>query len=257
MSDVLDRIKAALAIRVCSRCGVLLLLVAASGTPCYAQQIEFGGKLGLTFTTFGGDADWDSKTGFAVAAVFGYRLSGRVGLFPELSFVRKGASRTSVGFFQDSQTGQIIQVEFRHTVDLDYLRLSLPVALQIPVSQQRVGARAYAGPSLALEVSCRGELKFTEEAISLTGSSLGVVRSESDSGGCEDQADILPVTFFTATTGIDLGLLFGAGIDVRLGPGMISGDIRYDLGLTDIIEGDGSSVKNRSLEILLGYAYAL
>lgn len=83
------------------------------------------------------------------------------------------------------------------------------------------------------------------------------VSSETESGGCEDQASMFPVTFFTATASIDLGLLFGAGIDVRLGPGMISGDVRYDLGLTDIIEGGGSSVKNRAIEILLGYVYSL
>jgi hypothetical protein len=61
---------------------------------------------------------------------------------------------------------------------------------------------------------------------------------------------------FPATNTVDVGLLFGAGIDVRLGPGKVSGDVRYDLGLTDIAEA-GSTLKNRSIEFLLGYVYVL
>ena len=61
---------------------------------------------------------------------------------------------------------------------------------------------------------------------------------------------------FGATNSIDVGLLFGAGVDVRLGPGMLSGDLRYDLGLTDVTEADWT-LKNRSIETLVGYAFIL
>ena len=232
---------------------VVVLILGVFAHPGLAQNVEVGAKLGPAITSFGGDADADSKTGFAIVAFLGYRISDLFGVYPELSFVSKGANWTRTDFLQDPLTGNLLELELRRTADLDYLRLTLPVALLIPISKQLIGARVFVGPSLSLEVSCQAEARLTETELSPSGENLGTT-SETVSLPCEGDPNLF-VTFPTTNT-IDVGLLFGAGVEVRLGPGMVSGDVRYDLGLTDITE-FAPTVKNRSIEILLGYTYAL
>lgn len=56
--------------RIATSAVVMLRLVL--GRPGNAQDVTVGGKLGFANSSFGGDADWDSKTGFAVAALPSY-----------------------------------------------------------------------------------------------------------------------------------------------------------------------------------------
>jgi hypothetical protein len=229
---------------------VALVLVAAAQTS-FAQDLGVGGRIGPTFTTFGGDADPDSKTGFTVSGFFTYSFGKLVGTHPELSFVRKGASSTSSGFGQGPD-GEFLEITIRQTVDLDYVEFRVPVALTLPVVEHTLGLRAYAGPSVAFELGCHVELQIkTEEISPMTLSSTGS-ESETVSGGCDEEFG--GRSFFVATKRIDFGMLFGAGLNVRVGRGALTGDVRYDLGLTDINDEGSGSIKNRAFEVVLGYA---
>jgi hypothetical protein len=98
---------------------VVALLLAAVAHTGFAQDLGVGGRIGPTFTTFGGDADPDSKTGFIVGGFFIYSFSELVSVYPELSYVRKGASSTrlaSGGF--DPSTGGFLE----HTLHADDTR---------------------------------------------------------------------------------------------------------------------------------------
>ncbi len=56
----------------------------------------------------------------------------------------------------------------------------------------------------------------------------------------------------------DFGIAFGAGVKVdEIGPGAITFDVRYTLGLTNILDDAPSdlSVKNQALAFLLGFAF--
>lgn len=57
---------------------------------------------------------------------------------------------------------------------------------------------------------------------------------------------------FPEASNLDFGLLLGVGLDIALGGAVISGDVRYDLGLRDIAE--GRSLRNRALQLLVGYS---
>ena len=225
------------------------LLLVVSRHPAFSQNVGGGGRIGPAFTTFGGEQDTDWKTGFTVGGFFSYNLSEVIGVRPELSYVRKGASWPPVGVIQ----GPIEIVTLETTVDLDYLELQVPVTLMTPAHRSGVRARVYAGPTVALELNCGAEWRFEGEAPSLG------VESSTLRGRCEDESPF-GERLFTSTKSLDFGLLVGAGIDVAIGNGAITGDLRYGLGLTNINEGNRNerpfgSIKNRAFEILLGYLH--
>ncbi len=232
---------------------MVALFLAAGVHTGFAQGRGIGTRIGPTFTTFGGDAESDSKTGFIISGFFIYSFSELVSVDPELAYVRKGGGSTALFVDTDPVTGGILRQNLEWTNDLDYVELHLPVTLRIPARQTAVRARVYAGPAVALELNCSTELSLRVERFSPAGASLDVT-SVSESGSCEDESS-LGAPLFTSTQSLDFGVILGAGLDVGIGRGAITGDLRFDLGLADIQDGTGGSIKNRAFEILLGYAH--
>lgn len=233
---------------------VVALLFAASVQTGFAQIRGVGTRVGPTFTTFGGDAEWESKTGIMLSGFFIYSLSEQLAVYPELSYVRKGAGSTERPSGQDPVTGLLFEQTLEFTNDLDYVELQVPIAVMIPARRTAVRARVYAGPSVALEVKCRSDLSAAVQSFSPTGTPLARV-STSTSGGCEDEIGRLGGPLFTATKRLDFGLIFGAGVDVGVGRGALTGDLRYDFGLADIQDGTGGTIRNRAFEVLFGYVH--
>jgi hypothetical protein len=210
--------------------------------------------LGPAITTLAGDGDLDSKLGFSIAGFAGYRLGERVTIWGELSFVRKGFTSTGI-IYSDVGEGVVQETTLDWTVHLDYLELQVPVALVFPTGG-RLRPRLYAGPSLALELRCGAGLAVQNEYYVMTGQLIGSDESEV-TGGCLDQQDIfLEGPLFRATKTIDIGILFGGGLDIQIGNGALTADVRYNVGLIDIDESD-ATLKNRAFQVLLGYSYIL
>ncbi|WP_407484223.1 porin family protein [Elizabethkingia meningoseptica] len=59
------------------------------------------------------------------------------------------------------------------------------------------------------------------------------------------------------TRSVDFGIQMGAGLAIPAGPGKLIIDGRYNLGLNNISNENGQSVKNRGVAITLGYAIPL
>ncbi|NIN10003.1 MAG: outer membrane beta-barrel protein [Gemmatimonadales bacterium] len=232
---------------------VAALLFAASVHTGFSQGPGVGARVGPTFSTFGGDAESGSKTGFIVSGYFIYSISERVSVYPELSYVRKGGTSSGRVLSQDPVRGFFIEETSERTTGLDYLELQVPITMMIPARRTAVSARLYAGPSVAVELKCRTELNLTARTFSPTGPTLDVT-STTESGSCESESQT-GGPLFTSTKRLDFGLVLGAGMDVGIGRGAITGDLRYDFGLADIQDGTGGSIKNRAFEILLGYAH--
>ena len=73
--------------------------------------------------------------------------------------------------------------------------------------------------------------------------------------GCGQELEGWPgVPLFDETARLDPGLLFGVGVEIALGSGAISGEVRYDLGLKDITTGESGSQRNRAFHFLVGYS---
>jgi hypothetical protein len=231
---------------------VALLSLAFVTVSAHAQSLEVGGRLGPAFTTLAGNGDADSKLGFSVGGFAGYRLGERVTVYGELSFVRKG-STTGGTVFTDVGDGVVQEMTLDWTVRLDYLELQVPLALVLPTGGG-LRPRLYAGPSLALELRCGSGLAVQSEFYTVGGVLIGSEESEV-TGDCRDVYDQGPfVPLLIETKTIDAGILFGGGLDIRIGSGALTVDVRYNLGLIDIGESP-AALKNRAFQVLLGYSY--
>jgi len=204
--------------------GALALLIL--GGQAQAQTMRAGVNAGVSFSTLGGDiADLvgtgaKTKTGFSAGAFFGVNLSTMFRLQLNGQYVQKGAK------FEEAP----VTVTF----DVPYIELLLPVTLLVPIEGSSITPRIYVGPSLAFEMSC--DVKLEAEG-------------QSETLSCDD-ADAP-----TKTT--DYGVFFGGGVDFALGSGELTLDVLYNLGLADLNDfpDDPNTVKNRNLQILLGYAF--
>ncbi len=221
-----------LPLRLLAASGVLLVVLAK---PAYAQRFSIGGRAGLDFARLELEtgSNFDSRIAFSVGGFFGYRLSEQFAFQPELSFVMKGAGSavTFTGFIEalpPEENPVVTNVHFEYK--LDYLELQVPLTLLIPAGSSVLMPRVYLGPSLALEVGCET--------------------------GADVEGEAAPsIPCFTETKKVDFGVIVGAGLDTRLGDGALTTDLRYNLGLRDINAGIGGAVRNRVVQLLVGYAY--
>ena len=205
---------------------VALALVVIS-SQAEAQNRRAGVNLGVDFMTFGGDIDQlvgvsaQTVTGFSAGAFFGVDVSRMFRIQLNGQYVGKGAK------FEESGV--------RLTFDVPYIELLLPVTLLIPIESSSITPRVYAGPSLAFEMSCDVKAEVTGEP---------AVTVDCDTAG-------------VTTKSTDYGVFFGAGVDFGLGAGEIMLDVLYNLGLANLNDfpGETETVKNRNLQILLGYAF--
>ncbi len=192
-----------------------------------AQNMRAGINGGVDFAKLGGDIDdalgvsADTKTGFSVGAFFGVDLARMFRLQLNGQYVQKGTQFEEQG----------VKLEFK----LNYIELLLPLTLLIPIENSAITPRLYAGPSVAFESTCKLKASF---------------QGESEEVDCDSEEAEAP------TKSTDFGVFFGAGVDFGVGPGQITLDVLYNLGLADINDfpDDPTEIKNKNLQILLGYA---
>jgi hypothetical protein len=222
---------------------ILLLAVAPPATP---QDLALGARAGLSLAQLGGGADTDVQTGLAVGAFLKANISDRFALHPELTFVRKGGSWTTVGQSVDPETGNLVDWTLTETASIDYVQLVIPGAVTIPLSSSGATlSRFYVGPFYGLQVSCNFTQELESTEISTTGSTSGTSPANTESQDCS-----------AWLKNYDYGFVFGGGIDLGIGKGALTGDVRYELGLPDIAGGE-ASLKNRALLLLVGYSHPL
>jgi hypothetical protein len=94
-------------------------------------------------------------------------------------------------------------------------------------------------------IPMEGDIKPTVFA----GPSIGILVSATGNPGSVDMKDQFE--------GLDYGLIFGAGASMNVGDGSILFDVRYNLGLANILKIGGSvlSQKNQVIGISVGYAF--
>lgn len=208
-----------------------LTLCVAFSVPAQAQDLRLGGEAGMNVASLGGDTEGlDSRTAFSIGGVLRYDPGpGVFGIQSGLIYAQKGAEE------QGTLGGESFQIDYK----LAYLQVPLLATINIPVRGSSVNPRLVAGPALNLELDCS------------IGASLDEGSSEVDCGSSDLGLE---------TTSLDLGLLFGGGIDLGLGPGQLTLDTRYDLGLTninDVPEASEVSIKNRNWQITAGYLFGV
>ena len=205
-----------------------LFSVLAIPASTFAQQFSLGARGGYSRTTLAYDGVGQLETSwnpnFHVGAVSRLELHRNFALQLEVWYVEKstGARWQAAGADGD--------------VELSYLEIPLLAQVRVPLGpDSRVAPHLFAGPSVAFELDCG-------------------VSASVDGGLVSADCDAPDLQFERKTTA--LGLVFGAGLDIKAGPGAILLDAMYDLGLTNLNEDPEApdvSVKNKAWMLSIGY----
>lgn len=209
-------------------------LVFVTGSAFAQTGMRAGVKAGVDFANLGGDTEQlfetslDNKTGFSAGAFFGFDLQRMFRLQLEGQYVQKGAKATLGGN--------------EYKVKLDYIEFMVPLTVLVP-TQGSVTPRFYVGPAVGIEASC----KFS-----------GDFGGGSESLDCGSE-ELLQQGIDAQTKSVDFGIFFGGGVDFGVGPGALTLDVLYNLGLSDIndVPDATESVKNQNIQIMAGYAFML
>lgn len=209
---------------------IVLALAAFAATPAAAQGWHAGVEGGVNISDLDVEgAELDTETGIRIGGVLRYDFApdGLVGIQTGVAYSQKGASETE----GDTDVA----------IELDYIEVPLLLTVNVPTGST-VRPRLYAGPQVAFEASCN--LTGTDGSVTVD------VACDSD--------ELEEIGFNTEST--DFSLLFGGGLQVEAGPGVLTLDGRYDLGLTDINASAGpdqAEAKNRTFQISAGYLFGL
>lgn len=183
-------------------------------------QIGFGVTAGASTSNFSGDVgDVDMKLGFLGGVFLDVPLGPTLALHPELLYMQKGAKTQ---YYDGDMTQK-----------LNYIEIPLLVKFKFSVPLSPVTPFIFAGPSVGFFLN--GTNSFEEGILD----------------GIEN--DIENVKTF------DLGLSVGAGVGFKMGTGELNANLRYNLGLMNIDDTDGTdiSMKNNYIALLIGYEFSL
>lgn len=203
------------------------------------QPITIGAKAGLNYVNYFGDNAafiyegnnvmspmlfFQSRTRLVAGITAAFPLSEYFTLQSELLYESLG------GFASDSYE----QYQYSLLMSVPYLTVPLLAKFTIPTGTIMTPC-LYAGPALNFQI--------------------GSATVQTNSPSLEDRASYLESHLKTFV----LGLAAGAGVDVAIGDGIASADLRYSLGLTSVASAyDNSSnidLKNVSISLCLGYAF--
>lgn len=205
--------------------------------PLDAQGLGIGVEAGLNVSDLSVDTDvdgtqFDAETGFRAGGVLRYDFAPVIGIQTGASYSQKGAA-----FSNDIGTSQ--------EIELEYVEVPLLLQLNIPTGPAPVNPRLFAGGTLNFEIAC-------DQMVSSA--------TVDGSGQCSAE-ELGDFAFDTKST--DIGFLFGGGLDFPAGPGALTVDVRFDLGLSDINDvaedavGDPAELKNRNFQATAGYVVSL
>jgi hypothetical protein len=181
-----------------------------------------GFKVGLDMANFTGDDAPDEasmKLGFTGGGFITYAFSDLFALQPELLFTMKGAKSDAGG------------VDYK--TNLSYIEIPVLFKVQL-VGGGNFKPNFYAGPAISFLMSAKA------------------TADPEPTGWVEDVKDDFKST--------DIGLIGGAGADLLMGmgPGKVTFDIRYNIGLSsldNVDDGFDAKVNNSAITFLVGYGF--
>ena len=238
---------------------LLLAILFAFGAAGYAQ-VSVIPKAGLTFSTIGlpnnsgfvfEKDDVMSLSGFVAGIGFDLPIAGD-GFFsvqPELLYIQKGYKVEAAG---DQGTLELTD---------SYNYLEVPVLAKINFGSERVKLYVNAGPSFAYALNGRFTQNVSLGPLSFSDEGKNIFKEEPDNS-IGDDAYLSPKYY----NRVDVGVQFGGGLGLKVGPGAVLLDARYGMGLTNFFKGnrdnstaddDRANVQNRVFAFTLGYAIPL
>jgi hypothetical protein len=228
---------------------VLLSLIAAASFATAAQaQLTIIPKVGATFSNVALKEEMEGQksiTGLTLGAGFNYALSsdGFFSIQPEILYTQKGF-RTET-FKTDETKNRDYQLNY----------LEIPVLAKISFGGETFKGYLNAGPSLGYGLGGKYLKKDIKSGVTKTEESSIIFDKEPE--GYEGKDMYLD-------NQLDFGLQFGGGLGVKLGPGSVLLDLRYGMGMTNLLDptpnqaaSDSHKSQNRVMAVTIGYAIPL
>jgi hypothetical protein len=206
------------------------MMMLAGTTPALAQKLSVGvtgGYNGASLhTSEPQNQNFDRTSGFNIGGLVAVGLSDAFAVQLEALYSQKGAGQDDAGVSA--------------TLDVTVIEFPLLAKVTIPTrAGDRTSFHFFAGPAVAFEIGCD------------VSAEMG---GQSRSADCDDPE----VQLLRKTT--DFSLMFGGGLGIGAGPGEITLDISYDLGLTNLNDDPNvadESVHTRTLMLSAGYILPL
>jgi opacity protein-like surface antigen len=182
-----------------------------------AQETKFGVKGGVNFATITGDVeDVSMKVGFNVGGFVEIKVSDKFSVQPELLFSTQGAKQ------EESGAG----FQSKYKLNLGYL--NIPLMAKYYVADK---FSLEVGPQIGFLVNAKSKFELTSDGTTVSGD--------------EDVKDDFE--------SVDFGFNFGTGYDFTEN---LSANVRYNLGLTNIVKDSGNDkINNSVLSLSLGYKF--
>jgi hypothetical protein len=215
---------------------IIAVLVAVTANAAVAGNTSFGLKAGLNFATITDNpTSWDPnmsfKPGIAAGAFVIYGFNDWLSLQPELLYSQRGVTSKLLDY-------DIVDVDL--TASFNYVEIPLLLVYTVPLKGS-FRPIFYAGPVLSYMLSSEAKLSASILSVSVD---MGSVTHVNDFGG-----------------------IIGTGFRWDVGNGMVTFDIRYQRGFTNVIttgdfeiNGDpqvieADDIKNQGFAFLLGYVF--
>lgn len=210
----------------------LLLVPFLSATAEQAGPISFGFKLGANLTYLSGDdaENMDSKTTLCFGGFLTYSVNELFAIQSELLYVEKGAELYHNSYYD-------ITMDY----DLAYIEIPVLARFNMPAQNSDIKPNVFFGPVFSINTEAEAEIKV-EGPVDL----LGETYDYSESGTVDISDEV---------ASIDIGLIFGVGIEIPAGNGAVIFDVRYNLGLQDVYDEGDIDLKNRVISFMVGYRF--
>ncbi len=206
-----------------ARLGTAVWLLAAPLAAAVAQgpRSTVGAELGYSRSDLkGADATGiESRQGALTGVYLEAPLGGRMSLRPELLFALKGGRATT-----DLETGGTA------VLDIELAYIEMPILLKLTPIRRRIRPVLFAGPAPALQIGCDLQAILPNQTVSST---------------C-DKANV-------AVHEMDIGLVAGAGLEIRWPQSALALEARYTSGLRSIL--DGAEVRNRAFGVVFALTF--
>lgn len=198
------------------------------------QTLSVGPKVGVNISSLSGLDDIKSRAGFTAGGFLVYSFVQNFGIGLDAMYSMEGAKYE----YDFGLAGEEIRLE--NKLDLNYLRLNVPLTYFFRLKEDNFRPKIYAGPSIAFLMSAKSKTE--------------VVSDPGNSGIEVDDNRTVTDDY----KGTDFGALVGAGVNYRLAEATwLNIDAAYHIGATDIPEESDQEdpIKTRGFTFTAGVGF--
>lgn len=233
---------------------IYMIMVAACIAASATAQVKVGPKVGMNLYKISDNEEMDegAKEPFTVGFNFGvatsFGITDNFTIAPELIFTQKGAKTKYEGTEMDFDGTASVEVDYAYTEVTKLNYLEMPVLGRVAFGSV-VKGYINAGPSLGYWLG--GKVKEEEELGSQSDSYDGKIKFVSEYSEDSEDLEILSED----ANRVELSAVLGGGIMLDTPAGDMLLDLRYQAGLTNLVDYDeeDEKIKNYGLSVSLIY----